>query len=272
VALGRLGMLEFDIASDADIVFVLPDEDSGEIVFWGRVVERMIQQITAYTGEGVIFTVDTRLRPNGSAGMLVQTEQSYRDYFAGAAEAWEGIAFMKSRTVAGNMDRGTRFLNEIQDIDWRRYGQTARSKKQLWDMRKRLEKEQGPSNPLKAGKGGYYDIDFCLMYLRLKAAGMFFKVLNTPERIDVIERMGHLERSDAAFLRDAATFYRSVDHALRVYSGHSGGRLPRTTYKLEAVHRIVSRWTPEHLHDQPLDIELAQIQARTREFFERLFG
>jgi hypothetical protein len=63
-----------------------------------------------------------------------------------------------------------------------------------------------------------------------------------------------------------------VDHALRVYSGHSGGRLPRTKYKLEAVHRIVSRWTPEHLHDQPLDLELAQIRSRTREVFERLFG
>jgi hypothetical protein len=34
----------------------------------------------------------------------------------------------------------------------------------------------------------------------------------------------------------------------------------------------VRRWTPEHLHDQPLEIELAQIQARTRDFFERLFG
>jgi hypothetical protein len=34
----------------------------------------------------------------------------------------------------------------------------------------------------------------------------------------------------------------------------------------------VRRWTPDHLHDQPLDIELAQIQARTREVFDRLFG
>jgi len=26
----------------------------------------------------------------------------------------------------------------------------------------------------------------------------------------------------------------------------------------------------EHLHDQPLDLELAQIQERTRQFFDRL--
>ena len=44
-------------------------------------------------------------------------------------------------------------------------------------MRLKLEKEQGPAEPLKAGKGGYYDADFILMYLRLKGAGMFFKSL-----------------------------------------------------------------------------------------------
>jgi glutamate-ammonia-ligase adenylyltransferase len=272
IALGRLGMIEFDLASDADLVFVLPDSDSPEIPFWTRVAERMIQQITAYTGEGVLFAVDTRLRPNGREGMLVQTDQAFKDYFAQRAEAWEGITYMKSRAVAGDIEWGTKFLNELQEVDWRRWGQSGRSKRKLWDMRMRLEKEQGASNPLKAGRGGYYDIDFALMYLRLKAAGFFFKVLNTPERIDIIEKMGHLDRDDAAFLLDAATFYRAVDHGLRVFSGQAAGNLPKSRAPLEALQGLVSRWTPEHLHDQPLDVELAQIQARTREFFERLFG
>ena len=61
----------------------------------------MIDVIGAYTGDGVIFTVDTRLRPNGREGDLVQTESSYKDYFAKHAEAWEGISYMKSRAVAG---------------------------------------------------------------------------------------------------------------------------------------------------------------------------
>ena len=139
-------------------------------------------------------------------------------------------------------------------------------------MRLRLEKEQGSANPLKAGRGGYYDIDFVLMYLRLKGAGIFFKVLNTPARIDVIEKMGHLERSDASFLRDAAIFYRAVDHGLRVGTGHTEGDLPVAPAELENLTELVRRWTPDHLHDQPLDIELAQIQTRTRELFNRLFG
>jgi len=174
--------------------------------------------------------------------------------------------------VAGNLERATKFLHRVQDVDWRRWGQSGRSRPQLAQMRLRLEKEQGAADPLKAGRGGYYDIDFALMFLRLKGAGIFFPVLNTPARIDVIEQMGHLDRSDADFLRDAATFYRAVDHGLRVSTGHAEGSLPTSDAQLETLAALVRRWTPDHLHNQPLDIELAPIQARTREFFNRLFG
>ena len=272
IALGRLGMIEFDLASDADLVFAIPDADASEHLFWTRVAERMIDLITAYTGEGVMFAVDTRLRPNGREGPLVQAEGAFMDYFDKHAEAWEGITYMKSRAVAGNKTRGTQFLSELQDIDWRRYGQSGRSQKKLQQMRLRLEKEQGSKNPLKAARGGYYDIDFALMFLRLRSAGIFFPVLNTPARIDVIEKMGHLERADAAFLRDAATFYRAVDHGLRVSTGHAEGMLPNSESQLALLAELVGRWTPDHLHDQPLKIELAQIQERTREYFQRLFG
>jgi glutamate-ammonia-ligase adenylyltransferase len=272
ITLGRLGMREFDLASDADLLFVLPDADAAEHLFWTCVAERMIQAISVYTGQGVMFTVDTRLRPNGREGALVQCEGVYKDYFAKRAEAWEGIAYMKSRGVAGNMARATEFLHELQDVDWRRYGQSGRSRRELAQMRARLEKEQGSRNPLKAGRGGYYDIDFALMYLRLKGAGIFFKVLNTPERIDVIEKMGHLEREDAEFLRDAATFYRAIDHGVRIAAGHAEGSLPSSPEQMRILTELVHRWTPEHLHGGSLDAKLAQIRTRTREFFDRVFS
>lgn len=272
IALGRLGMREFDLGSDADLVFVLPDSDAAELQFWTRVAAKVIDRLSCYTREGFMFAVDTRLRPNGREGELVQLAGAYENYFTSRAEAWEGITYMKSRAVAGNLEKGTEFLNAIQELDWRRYGQSGRSQKQLRQMRMRLEKEQGAGNPLKAGEGGYYDIDFALMYLRLKGAGIFFKVLNTPERIDIIEKMGHLERSDAAFLRDAATFYRALDHGLRLLTGQAEGTLPKSHGQLEMLTELVSRWTPYHLHDQPLEEELEQIRHRTREFFDRLFA
>ena len=68
VAMGRLGMHEFDLGSDADLNFVLPDEEAHELVFWTRVAERIIDLLTACTGEGTLVAVDARLRPNGSKG------------------------------------------------------------------------------------------------------------------------------------------------------------------------------------------------------------
>jgi glutamate-ammonia-ligase adenylyltransferase len=265
IALGRLGMREFDLGSDADLMFVLPDSDVSEMIFWTRVAERVVHLITAYTGEGVVFAVDTRLRPNGSAGPLVQTESAVTEYFAQAAEAWEGITYMKSLAVAGDPKRAESFLHELQQVDWRRYGQSGRSRADLREMRARLEKEQGPSRPLKAGRGGYYDIDFLLMYLRLKSAGVFFTVLNTPARIEVLENMGHLSRQDAQFLHDAATFYRALDHGLRVISGHAESRLPGSDAQLDTLNALLPRWTPIPLSD------LSRVRSETRAVFDRFF-
>ncbi len=266
IALGRLGMREFDLASDADLVFVLADSDVQELEFWTRVAGRLVDLIMAYTGEGVLFAVDTRLRPNGASGPLVLTESSFKDYFARTAEAWEGITYMKSRAVAGDAKRAERFLHELQDLDWQRYGQSGRSRTDLRRMRMKIEKETGAAHPLKAGRGGYYDIDFILMYLRLKSAGVYYKVLNTPERIEVLENMGHLDKATAEYLRQTATFYRALDHGIRMLTGHAEAKLPTSEAQKEALHALLLRWTPVAL------TELDSIQSRTRALFERLFG
>jgi len=272
VALGRLGMREFDLASDADLIFVIPDADASETLFWTGVAERLINVISSYTGDGVVFTIDTRLRPNGREGALVQTEGAYKEYFALHAEAWEGIAYMKARGVAGNVERATAFLNELQQIDWRRYGQSGRSRTELSHMRSRLEREQGGRNPLKAGPGGYYDIDFVLMYLRLRGAGLFFKVLNTPARIEIIEKMGHIDRVDAEFLTNAATFYRAIDHGMRVSTGQAEGRLPTNAAQIAVLSELVGRWAPAGMLDGTLETVTKRVRRDTRAFFQRIFG
>jgi glutamate-ammonia-ligase adenylyltransferase len=276
IALGRLGMREFDVASDADLIFAIPDSDAGEALFWTTVAERLIQVIGAYTGDGFIFSVDTRLRPNGREGALVQTEGSYKAYFSEHAEAWEGIAYLKARAVAGETERATTFLHELQDVDWRRYGQSGRSRSQLASMRAKIEKEQGLRNPLKAGPGGYYDLDFALLYLRLKGAGIFFKALNTPQRIDVVEKMGHLDREEAGFLRDAATFYRAIDHGMRVSTGHAEGTLPVSPAQRAILGELVRRWSPDTLRgvegEVLLQKTLTEVRTRMRAFFDRVFA
>ena len=125
VAVGATwAMREFDLASDADLLFILPNSESARHLFWTRVAEHLIEILTTYTGDGTILSLDTRLRPNGREGLLVQTESAYGEYFSTAAKAWEGIAYMKARAVAGDTERATRFLHELQQqMVWRRYGQ-----------------------------------------------------------------------------------------------------------------------------------------------------
>jgi glutamate-ammonia-ligase adenylyltransferase len=271
IALGRLGTREFDLASDADLNFVIPDEDASETLFWTTVAERIISVIGSYTGDGVVFTIDTRLRPNGREGALVQTEGAYRKYFAQKAQAWEGLSYMKARTIAGDIEKGTAFLGELQKIDWERYGRARRSRDELAHMRRRLEKEQGVRNPLKAGTGGYYDIDFVLMYLRLRDAGSFYRVLNTPKRIEVIVKAGGLNAGDAGFLSDAATMFRAIDHSLRVATGHAEGRLPTNPAQIAVITELVHRWVPAALRQGTVEAVMKQIRRETRGFFERIF-
>ncbi len=272
VALGRLGMREFDLGSDADLLFIIPDAEFERQQFWTRVAEHLIEILTAYSSEGVILSLDTRLRPNGREGMLVQTESKYVEYFSTKAEAWEGIAYMKARGIAGDTERATSFLTELQQVDWRRYGQGGRSKQDLRQMRMRLQREQGRVTPLKAGEGGYYDADFILMYLRLKGAGLFFKSLNTPERIDIVEKMGHLERGDAEFLLEATTFFRALDHALRVVTGHAEEKLPASSDEHDMVVDLVRQWASERPSAASLEEELAAVRSRMRRLFEAIFA
>jgi glutamate-ammonia-ligase adenylyltransferase len=272
VALGRLGMREFDLGSDADVVFIIPDEEAPRARFWTRVAERLVEILTAYSGEIPGLTIDTRLRPNGREGSLVQTESKYVEYFSKEAEAWEGIAYMKARAVAGDTERATRFLSQLQQVDWRRYGQSGRSQQNLRQMRMRLQREGSGIAPLKAGEGGYYDADFILMYLRLRGAGLFFRSLNTPERIEVVEKMGHLRREDAELLTEATTFYRALDHAIRVVTGRAEGKLPSAEQEREMVAELVHQWANQSSTTAGIEEQLSVLKRRTRNLFERIFS
>ena len=272
IALGRLGMREFDLGSDADLVFVLPDEGEVDRSWQTQFVERLIEVISSYTNQGVIFSVDARLRPRGRDGDLVQTESSYRSYFAEHAEAWEALAYMKARTIAGDRERGRTFLRELQRIGWKRYGLDSDSASLLLEMRYKLEREQGAENRLKAGSGGYYDIDFILLYLRLKQAGFFFEFLSTPERIEIAEELGGLTPEQASFLSRAAVFYRGLDHAVRITTGSSGGTIPGGRALQDDISELLVRWGAIRPTSQPLEAIVEKTRRETRQLFEMIFG
>ncbi len=272
IALGRLGMGEFDIGSDADLVFVITDEGVPDRAWWHDATEGLIDIISSYTQEGVLFSIDTRLRPMGRDGALIQTESRYKKYFAERAEPWEAITYMKARTIAGDIERGTSFLSELQNVDWERFGTSQDTAGKLLEIREKLERAQGPSHPIKAGPGGYYDIDFILMSLRLKDAGLFFSSLNTPNRIAMIRAMGGLTATQVDRLSRAAVIFRSLDHAIRLATGPSSHKLPSSPSQQEIVANLLGRWTPAKPTPAQLSSTVDELRQSTRQLFSEIFS
>ena len=103
LALGRLGTGEMDIGSDVDLIFLVDEGMSvEEREPWRLLADRFIHIASSQTREGLLFPVDTRLRPRGAEGETLQTVVYLKEYFQSEAQAWEAATFLKARPVAGN--------------------------------------------------------------------------------------------------------------------------------------------------------------------------
>ena len=103
LGMGRLGLSEFDLASDADLVFVAGSEAKREdLEHWTHLAEKTIEVLSSYTRDGTLFPVDTRLRPRGQEGELVVTLEGLLSYIAEDAQAWELLTYLKAHPLAGN--------------------------------------------------------------------------------------------------------------------------------------------------------------------------
>ena len=271
IALGRLGMREFDFGSDADVAFVIPNSEAPRIQLWTLVANRIIDIVSSYTADGQMFTIDARLRPLGRNGDLVQTEAQFLAYFSGTAESWEAITYMKARNIAGDAEAGREFLAKLQDVLWQRFSHEDEFAALLLRMRMRLEAEQGAAKPLKSGPGGYYDIDFILLYWRLRHAEAFYESLNTPQRIEIIRKTDPAFGPDLDKLLRATQVLRSLDHGVRVSTGTSAHDLPPTEWQRQLLGALVSRWLPNEVRQGSLTEIVDATRTQVREVFGKAF-
>ncbi|MGH9866073.1 MAG: hypothetical protein ACRD4H_11725, partial [Candidatus Acidiferrales bacterium] len=281
IALGRLGTHEFDLGSDADIVFFTDAAaKENEIGEWRRVAERFLHVAGSYTSDGLLLPLDTRLRPRGGEGEIVQSAAYLLDYFSRDAEGWEAATYLKARAVAGNIALGEKILAELRDILLRRFssahgGDSRELARQLVHTRARLENErrEGPSG-FKSLAGGFFDIEYVIAYaalsrgefaempknvieqvaaLPLRSSGQAFAqdalgkeasapLDKTPRDLrPFAESALDLRREDADVLREAAMFYRSLDHAIRLVLGRSMSALPEPA-QIPRVSALLEKW------------------------------
>ena len=248
IALGRLGTHEFDIGSDADVVFFADSAASESAIHqWRRVAERFLHVAGSYTSDGLLLPLDTRLRPRGGEGEIVQSASYVLDYFSRDAEGWEAATYLKARAIAGNIALGEKILAELREILVRRFssarGGDARGlAQQLIHTRTRLEQErpEGASG-FRACAGGFFDIDYIAAYLKLSRGLVGVQPTNVVAQISFLEANGALDSRQAGTLRAAAMFYRSLDHAIRLVLGHPSAELPEPA-QIARVSALLEKW------------------------------
>ena len=65
--------------------------------YFGRLVRAFVPLLSDVTGDGFVFRVDTRLRPNGDSGPPVVSLAMLEEYFLVQGREWERFAWLKSR-------------------------------------------------------------------------------------------------------------------------------------------------------------------------------
>ena len=160
VGMGKIAGREFSYASDLDLIFLVGDEVP-EITEPSRVAQRLIAYLTSMTGAGVVYAVDSRLRPSGGQGALISTFKSFERSQLERAQTWEHLALLRARAIAGDVEAAEDVLEATRAAV---LGLGRSPWREVADMRARVERERGQEQlgrvALKAGRGGLMDVEF----------------------------------------------------------------------------------------------------------------
>jgi glutamate-ammonia-ligase adenylyltransferase len=162
--------------------------------------------LTLLTRAGRLYEVDTRLRPDGSKGLLVSSLEAFDAYQRSRAWTWEHQALLRARPVAGDAALG-RALGEVRREVLAVPRERTAVLAEVGQMRQRWRAERDRSDEvrfdLKQGPGGLLDIEFALQGLVLAHAANHPQLLAQTANASLIEasrRVGLLEDAQAATL------------------------------------------------------------------------
>jgi glutamate-ammonia-ligase adenylyltransferase len=262
MGLGRLGACEFDLLSDADVLFVRDEGCAQEEM--RQVPARMMDALTAYTLDGTVFPVDARLRPHGREGELIVTPTQLAAYFQDEAKPWEALTYLKLRHVAGDRELGNRALEAV------RKGITELATRpdfaaELQDVRSRLERSETTAN-FKTGPGGIYDLDY--LTGSLQARHQLWNAGNLQERLNLLQERGLLSAADYDQLSRSALFLRTLEHLVRLVTGRARKWLPVAEHPHRALQKLL--WRVLHADDSfDPEMRLSEVLRRTRSIYRQ---
>jgi glutamate-ammonia-ligase adenylyltransferase len=265
LALGRIGSREFDLLSDADLLFVCDEKQDRRALT--KSVEQMMQALSAYTQEGMVFPVDTRLRPRGAEGELLVTPAHLEEYLASEAQPWEALMYTKLRPICGDGELGRRACAVTETV-FTRFAGDANFPAAVRQMRQRLEDASAPDKSIRTSPGAIYDADFLSSFLLVKH-GIRPKLGTLRDRLWRCSAAGVLEKKDAAILDHAAELCRTVEHVLRLVVGRNTRWLPAAEHARQAIEKLASQILRSDSSDG-LEQELLHAFAQVRGLYDRV--
>lgn len=101
IGMGKVALGKMSPLSDLDLIFVF-DQEQTSLDLASRFVNRLQTAISAPMREGILYELDTRLRPSGRSGAPTVSIDSFENHHLERSHNWEHIALVPSRIVAGN--------------------------------------------------------------------------------------------------------------------------------------------------------------------------
>jgi glutamate-ammonia-ligase adenylyltransferase len=296
LAMGKLGSGELNYNSDLDLIFVY--EEAGNDVTplrshaarshaarshaasahecFSKFGQRLITVLQTTTKEGIVYHIDTRLRPSGRSGPLVSSLDGFRQYHETSAQVWERQALIKARPVAGDAELAARVAEIITAFVYRAPLQPD-DVREIRRLRQRMERElahegHGRIN-IKTGRGGLVDIEFLTQMLQLTygASASRVRVRSTLGALAALAEIGVLPPADHALLADGYRFLRRVENALRLAYDRPVEDLDRGRTDVSMVARRMGfQGTAEAVRDA-LWCEYERRREAIRAAYERWF-
>jgi glutamate-ammonia-ligase adenylyltransferase len=230
IAYGKLGGMELSYGSDLDLVFLHDssgerqqtdgDESLENSVFFARLARRLVHFLTTQTGSGILYDIDTRLRPSGQSGLLVVSVEAFERYQEENAWTWEHQALLRSRPVAGS-PKIARSFEHLRAQTLRERVRLDTLQDEVSSMREKMRSKLDTSNneqfDLKQGRGGVGDIEFLVQFLVLANAATHPAVIHYPDNIRQIGTLiaaTCLPETTGDLLQEAYRNYRTRLHRL----------------------------------------------------------
>ncbi|HPU83808.1 MAG TPA: bifunctional [glutamate--ammonia ligase]-adenylyl-L-tyrosine phosphorylase/[glutamate--ammonia-ligase] adenylyltransferase [Candidatus Latescibacteria bacterium] len=275
IGLGKLGGSELNFRSDVDVMFVYSADGystggtSGAVPvaqWYNRWAEGVLSVLTEVSSTGLLYRVDTRLRPDGQSGALVRSIASYVHYYEQRGEVWERQMLVKARPVAGSVRTGQELLDFLESFIYPRSLVTS-PREEIHRVKNRilqhLEAKTASSNPanaernLKLGRGGLRDIEFVVQCLQLVVGGSDKAVRerNTLAAIRKLHQRGVLSDNEQRTLDEAYRLFRRTEHRLQMATGQPSFVLPSEHDELTLLARRMGYSDPRVL---TADLEAAR--------------